>query len=143
MLSERARLGLLCFLLLLMLGLLTFTTVNTLQAARSFQRQYSAVKASDVSAIRPWMTIHMVSHIYHVPEDYLYHSLNMNNPEPLRHVTLNEIAKRKRQPVDQVIHSIQHAILAYRKIHPHSLTPLPTEHNNLKPLSPTPGRTKY
>jgi hypothetical protein len=142
-LSERTRLGLLCFLLLLVLGLLAFAAVNTRQAARSFQQQYSAIKAGDVHAIRPWMTIHMVSHIYYVPEDYLCHSLNMNNPAPLRHVTLNDIAKRKRQPVDQVIHSIQHAILVYRKTHPHYLTPIPTEHNHLKPLSPAPGRTKY
>jgi hypothetical protein len=142
-LSERARLGLLCFLSLLVLGLLAFTTVNTMQAARSFQQQYSAVKTGDVRAIRPWMTIHVVSHIYHVPEDYLYRSLNIGKPDSLRHLTLYDIAKRKRQPVDQVIRSIQHAILAYRKIHPHFLTPAPTRHTHMKPLLPALGRTKY
>lgn len=141
-LSERARLGLLCFLSLLVLGLLAFTTVNTMQAARSFQQQYSAVKTGDVKAIRPWMTIRVVSRIYHVPEDYLYRSLNIGNPDSLHHLTLYDIAKRKRQPVDQVIGSIQHAILAYRKIHPHFLTPAPTQHTHMKP-TPAPGRTKY
>ena len=141
-LSERARLGLLCFLSLLVLGFLAFTTVNTMQAARSFQQQYSAVKTGDVRAIRPWMTIHVVSHIYHVPEDYLYRSLNIGNPLSLRHLTLYDIAKRKHQSVDQVIRSIQHAILAYRKIHPNFLTPAPTQHTHMKP-TPAPGRTKY
>ncbi len=141
-LSERARLGLLCFLSLLVLGFLAFTTVNTMQAARSFQQQYSAVKTGDVRAIRPWMTIHVVSHIYHVPEDYLYRSLNIGNPLSLRHLTLYDIAKRKHQSVDQVIRSIQHAILAYRKIHPHFLTPAPTQHTHMKP-TPAPERTKY
>jgi hypothetical protein len=141
-LSERARLSLLCFLLLLVLGFLAFTAENTIQAARSFQQQYSAVKIGDVKAIRPWMTIHVVSHIYHVPEDYLYRSLNTGNPLSLRHLTLYDIAKRKHQPVDQVIRSIQHAILAYRKIHPHFLTPTPTQHTHMKPTS-APGGTKY
>jgi len=142
-LSDRPRFGLLCFLLLLVLGFLALAAVNTGQAARSFQQHYSAIKAGDIHDIRPWMTIHVVSHIYHVPEDYLCHSLNMNNPGPLRHVTLSELAKRKRQPVDQVIHNIQHAILTYRKTHPHYLTLVPTQHNQLKPLPPTPWRMKY
>jgi len=133
----------LCFLLLLVLGLLAFAAINTARAARSFQQHYSAIKAGDVQAIRPWMTIHMVSHIYYVPEDYLCHSLNMSNSAPLRHLTLSELAKRKRQPVDQVIHSLQHAILAYRKTHPHFQIPVPAAHSHLKRLSPTPWRTKY
>jgi hypothetical protein len=143
-LSERARLSLLCFLLLLVLGFLAFSAVNTIQAARSFQQQYSAVKTGDVKAIRPWMTIHAVSHIYHVPEDYLYRSLNIGNPLSLRHLTLYDIAKRKHQSVDQIIRSIQHAILAYRKTPPHYLTPTPTptQHTHMKP-APAPGRTKY
>jgi hypothetical protein len=135
--SERVKLSFLCLLLLLMLGILALTAVNTLQAVRSFQQQYSAINAGDVSTIHPWMTIHAVSRIYHVPEDYLYSSLHIGSPAVLRHVTLYEIASRKRQPVDQVIRAIQHAILAYRKGHPRFLTPSPAP----KPLSPTPGRT--
>lgn len=143
MLSERARLGLLCLLLLFMLGILAFTAVNTLQAVRSFQQQYSAVKAGDVNTIHPWMTIHVVSDVYHVPEDYLYGSLHIGSASLLRHVTLDEIAHRQRQPVGVVIHAIQHAILAYRKKHPHYLTPSPTPKADMKPPRATPGRTYY
>jgi hypothetical protein len=137
--SERAKLGLLCFLLLLMLGFLAFTAVNTVQAVRSFQQQYSAIKTGDVQAIRPWMTIHVISHVCHVPEDYLSRSLKIDN----HHATLYEVAARKRQPVNQLIHTIQHAILAYRKEHPDLLTPTPAQHADRRPLSPTPGRTNY
>ena len=124
--SERAKIGVLLFSLLLMLGLLAFSAASTFQAVHSFQRQYGAVRTGDVSTIHPWMTLPVVSHIYHVPEDYLYQSLNINNPpRRLHHTTIYEIATQQKQSVDQVIHTIQHAILTYRKDH-HSLsTPTP------------------
>src|SRR5437588_11953234 len=106
-----------------MLGVLAFAAFNAFQSVESFQQQYNAVKTGDVDAIRPWMTIHAISHIYHVPEDYLYHSVQAGSPGTLRHVTLYEIANRKRQPVNQVIYTIQYTILAYRKEHPHFFTP--------------------
>jgi hypothetical protein len=140
-LSERTKLGLLSFLLLLMVGILALTAVNTIQAVRSFQQQNSALEAGDVSTVDAWMTIHVISHIYQVPEDYLYRTLDIGSPGLLRHSTLNEIAHRKRQPVDQVIRTVQHAILAYRKEHPHILTPTPTLHLDKKSHSPMPGRT--
>lgn len=139
--SERTKLGLLSFLLLLMVGILALTAVNTIQAVRSFQQQNSALEAGDVSTVDAWMTIHVISHIYHVPEDYLYRTLDIGSPGLLRHSTLNEIANRKRQPVDQVIRAVQHAILAYRKEHPHFLTPTPTLHIDKKSHSQMPGRT--
>ncbi len=140
-LGERAKLGLLCVLLLLMFGIVAFTAENTLRAAQSLRQQYSAVKAGDVSAIRPWMTIHVISHIYHVPEDYLYRALNIDNPGLFHHATLNKIANRKREPGERVIHTIQLAILAYRKAHPQILTPTPQP--GMRHISPTPGRTRY
>ncbi|HLQ28639.1 MAG TPA: hypothetical protein VK140_05310 [Ktedonobacteraceae bacterium] len=141
-LRERAKLGILCLLLLLMLGILAFTAVNTVQAVRNFQQQNSAIKAGDVHAIHPWMTIHMISHIYHVPEDYLYRSLNMNSPDQIRHATLNEIANRNRQPIDQVIRTIQHAILTYRKKQPPSM-PMPPPQHSVRHAPPATGRAKY
>lgn len=111
--SERIRLTILGFLLLLMLGFLAFTTINTVQAAHNFQQQYNAVKTGDVKAIRPWMTVHVISHTYHVPEDYLGHSLNEDNPTLLHHATLYDIAHRQKQPVAKITHTIQHAILVY------------------------------
>jgi len=140
-LSERAKLGLLCLLWLLVLGIVAFTAVNTLQAAQSLQRQYKAVKAGDVSTIRPWMTVHVISHIYQVPEDYLFRSLNIDNPRLFHHATLSKIANRKRVPVDQVIRTIQSAILDYRKEHPY--LPTPALRPPMGHFSPMPGRTRY
>ncbi len=125
MLSERTRLVLLSLLQVLVLGTLIFTLFNTVQAVHSFQVQYHAVKTGDVSAVSPWMTVHVVSDVYSVPENYLCDSLRVGNPHQLRHVTIYEIAKRKRQPVKQVITTLQHAILVYRKGHPGSATPTP------------------
>jgi hypothetical protein len=123
--------------------LLALFAVNTVQAMRSFQQQYSASKVGEVSTIRPWMTVHVIADLYHVPEAYLYRSLNMDDPGHLRHVTLYEIAHRKGQPVDRVIRTLQRAILMYRKEHSKFLTPTPTRHPTMKPLSPTKARAKY
>jgi hypothetical protein len=139
--SERVKLGMLCVLLLLALGCVAFTAVNTVQAMRNLQRQYSGVRVGDVSTIRPWMTIRAVSHVYHVPEDYLYRSLDIANTNSSHHATLYEIASRKRWSVEQTLRAIQHAIVAYRKGHP-PLAP-PTPRSPKQHLSPTPRRTKY
>ncbi|MBV9258226.1 MAG: hypothetical protein JO215_09425 [Ktedonobacteraceae bacterium] len=116
-LSERVKLELICLALLLILGLLTFTAIETVQAMRSFQKQYSAVKTGDVSTVHPWMTVHVISHVYHVPESYLGKKLTINNPDQLRHATLYEIAAHKKQPVNRIVRAVQQAILVYRKDH--------------------------
>jgi hypothetical protein len=115
--GERIKLGLLCLLLLLMLGIVCFTAVGTYQAVRSFQQQSNALETGDVSTIRSWMTIYVISRLYHVPEDYLSHTLAISNAEQLRHFTLNQIASNTRQPVNKLIQTLQHAILDYRKVH--------------------------
>lgn len=120
-------------LLFLMLGILFFTTENTVQAVQRFQQQYSAVKAQDVKAIHPWMTVHAISYTYHVPEDYLGRSINMSNPDILRHATLYEIAHRKKQPVEKVTHTLQHAIVVYRNGHVHLRPPSLIRHVDKKP----------
>jgi hypothetical protein len=142
-LSERAKLNLLSFLLILILGLLAITAVRAFQAVHNFQQQYSEVKAGNVSTMRPWMTIHVISHVYHVPENYLYRSLTIDNPVQFRSATLYQIADHKRQSVNQVILTAQHAILAYRKHHSSLLTPVLLQPTNRKPLLPIPGRTIY
>jgi hypothetical protein len=143
-LSERTKLGLLGVLLLLMVGILVFTAVNTLEAAQDFQQQYSAVKKGEVSAIHPWMTVHVVSHLYRVPENYLYHALDLTDSKLLRHSTLYDISSKKKQPVNTVIQTLQRAILAYRKAHPNLLTPTPsvTPRSKRHAIS-TPGGTPY
>ncbi len=141
--SERVKLGLLCLLLFLMIGILAFTAANTFVAVQNLREQYSNVKSGNVNTIDPWMTIHVVSHIYNVPEDYLYHSLQISYPNGYRHTTLYELASHKRQPINQVIHTVQHAILLYRKAHPKSLIPAMGLPRSRKPLAPTPGRMHY
>jgi len=122
-LSKYGKLMLLCLLLLLTLGFLSFTAFQTLQQIRSFQQYSRAVRAGDVNTIRPWMTIHTVSRIYHVPESYLYQELNIHNPDSLRPASLTTIANTTRQPVNNVIQTVKHAIVAYREGHPHSFIP--------------------
>ena len=100
-----------------MLGLVCFAAVGTYNAVRNFQQRDNALQAGDVSTIRSWMTIHMVAHLYHVPEDYLSHTLAVGNPEQIRHFTLNQIASVKNLPVSKLIQTVQHAILDYRKTH--------------------------
>jgi C4-dicarboxylate-specific signal transduction histidine kinase len=118
-LNKGRSIALLCLLLLLALGLLAFTAVQTIQQIRSFQQHSRAVKSGDVHTVRSWMTIHTISHIYHVPESYLYQELDMRDTIYMHHASLNTIAKTKHKPVNTVIQTVQHAILAYRKAHPH------------------------
>jgi hypothetical protein len=113
--SERTKLSIIGLLLVLILGVLIFTAVNTAQAVHNFQKQYSAVKVGDVETIRPWMTLHVISHVYNVPEDYLGRSLVISDKTTLHKATLYEIASRKKQPVNQVIRTVQRSILTYRK----------------------------
>lgn len=142
-LSERAKLNLLSFLLVLILGLLAITALRAFQAVHNFQQRYSEVKAGDVSTMRPWMTIHVISRVYHVPENYLYRSLTINNTDQLHHATLYQIAAYKRQSVDQVIITAQHAILAYRKHYTSFVRPVLLHPTNGDPLLPMPGRATY
>jgi hypothetical protein len=127
MMSERAKLGLLCFLLLLVLGIAALMVANAFQAMHTLQQESNALKAGDVSTIRPWMTIHVISHVYHVPETYLDEALHIARTDPLRRTTLYEIAASRRQPVEQIIHSLQQTILKYRKEHSRSPTPTPRQ----------------
>jgi len=137
--SERAKLGILCVLLLLAMGFTIVKVVDTFGAVRNLQVQYSDVKSGDVNTVRPWMTIHAISLIYHVPENYVYSSLDVTSTPVHHHETLYEIASRKRQPVDGVIHTVQHAILTYRKGHRRISMPTRTHLSARKP--PSPGRT--
>lgn len=121
--NEHTRLGLLSLLLLAALGIAALAMLNTFQAMRAFQQQNNATRTGDVNAIRPWMTIRVISHVYHVPEGYLEQSLNIAGSDSLHRATLYEIAAHKHQPVDQLIHAVQKAILIYRKEHPAPVLP--------------------
>jgi len=139
--GERIRLGLLSLLLLLVLGFVCLTAVSTCEAVRNFQRRNNALQSGDVSTVRAWMTIHIVAHIYDVPEDYLSRTLAVGNPEQIRHFTPNQIASTKKQPVSKLIQTVQYAILNYRKTHhtrvqaPVSKQKLSQQRSMKKPLS--------
>ena len=132
-LNKSWRIALLCLLLIIALGLLAFTAMQTLAQVRSFQQHSYAVRAGDVSTIRPWMTLHTVSRIYHVPESYLYQELQV--PKTNSRTTINAIAKTKHQSVNVVIQSVQHAVTKYRKTHAPTSLPLRFRDGNKKLLS--------
>ena len=140
--SERVKLSALSVLLLLALAISAFASANTFQAVRNLQLRNHDVKVGNVSTIRTWMTVPTISRIYHVPEDYMYHSLEISSPASYHHVTLYELANRKHQPVDQVIHTLQHAILIYRQQHPSITMPSRVYHSSKNHLAPVSGRAE-
>lgn len=127
-LSLRAKFIITCSLLLLALVCTVAAAEATVRAYRSFVQQHELAREGDVRTIGPWMTIPYIAHVYHVPESYLYHSLRIVDAHPPRHTTLHALATRYRRPVDDLIHTIQVAILTYRKqhSHPHSSAGPPT-----------------
>ena len=137
--SERIKLSVLSALLLLALVFSAFTIANTLHAVQNLQQRNHDVKVGDVSTIRPWMTVPAISRIYYVPEDYVYRSLEITSPVSYHHMTLYEIAHRKKQPVDNVIHALQHAILIYRQQHPGTATPSRMYHSSKNHVAPVTG----
>jgi hypothetical protein len=140
--SERIKLSVLSALLLLALVFSAFTIANTLHAVQNLQQRNHDVKVGNVNTIRPWMTVPAISRIYHVPEDYVYRSLEITNPVSYNHMTLYDIAHRKKQPVDNVIHTLQHAILIYRQQHPGITTPSRMYHSSKNHVAPVIGRAE-
>ena len=140
--SERIKIGILSALLLLVLAFSVFAMVNTYKAVQALQLRNHDVRMGNVSTIRSWMTIPAISRIYHVPEDYVYRSLDVTHPAANHTVTLYDIANHKQKPVDQVIQTLQQAILLYRKQHPGSTLAPPAKHSSKKDLSPPTGRAK-
>jgi hypothetical protein len=82
-------------------------------------QQNELARAGDVRTIGPWMTMPYIAHVYHVPESYLYQSLHLPDRRPPGHRTLQTLAVSNHRSVDDLIRTIQLAILSYRKQHPH------------------------
>lgn len=118
MVSGRKKIVIAGALLLLAVGITGFFAVETIQNLRDFQRQNALAVAGDVHAIQPWMTIPYISHVYSVPESYLYGTLNLDPTVPHRHITLHALSIRYNRPVDELIRKIQLAIQTYRRHHP-------------------------
>jgi hypothetical protein len=110
-------------LLCLSTGAAIFAAVTTYHAIQQFKRERALTQSGDVSTIRPWMTVHFIAETYRVPENYLYQSLHIANPQPVRHATLRVLADHYKRPVNDVIHNIQVAILSYRRQHARSGPP--------------------
>ncbi|HTK12081.1 MAG TPA: hypothetical protein VL485_33225 [Ktedonobacteraceae bacterium] len=106
----------------------------TVGALRSFQRQRTLTKEGDVQTIQQWMTVPYISRAYHIPELYLYQSLQVPTTHPLPHVTLHALAARRKVPVNMLIHIVQRTIIIYRKAH------TGTTFLTGKEKCPTPGR---
>ena len=123
-------------LLCLSTGAAIFAAVTTYHAIQQFKRERALAQSGDVSTIRPWMTVHFIAETYQVPENYLYQSLHIANPQPVRHATLRVLADHYKRPVNDVIHNIQVAILSYRRQHSRSGSPLLAGQLNGAPRAP-------
>jgi hypothetical protein len=135
----RVKFVILGVLLCVSLGATIFAAVSTFRAIQQFRQERALAQSGNVSTVRPWMTIHFIAQTYHVPEDYLYQSLRITNPQPVNHATLRVIAAHYNKPVNDVIHNVQTAILNYRKQHPHGGTP-PLDPGQLTGAPRAPGR---
>ena len=132
----RLRFVILGVLLCLSTGTAVFAAKTTYQAIQQFKQEQALAQSGNVSTIRPWMTVHFIAKAYHVPENYLYQALHISNPQPVRHATLRVLADRYNRPVNDVIHSIQTAILSYREQHTRSGMPLHSGQLNGAPRAP-------
>jgi hypothetical protein len=116
--SVRKKIVIVGVLLLLAVGITGFFAVETMQDLRDFQQQNALAVAGDVHTIQPWMTIPYISHVYSVPEGYLYRTLNLAPTAPHRHITLGSLSISYNRPVNDLIRKIQLAIQTYRRYHP-------------------------
>ena len=112
--SVRVKLILLGVLLCLAVAGAVIATIATVQAFQRFQQRHHLVVTGDVRAIQPWMTIHHISIVYHVPENYLYESVNIPKSHNER-LSLTLLAEQYKRPVNELIRQVQVAILLYRE----------------------------
>ncbi len=121
-------------LLCVAVATVAFTLAETVQAVQGLQHQGSLMKTGDVRTVRSWMTIPYIAHTYHVPGSYLYTSIGVTNSAAQNRASLYALATQKKRPVATVVSGIQHAIVAYRKQHPHHAVPIhPTSTRNIRP----------
>lgn len=141
--SVRAKFILHSVLLVIALLGAFFAARAAMGAIATFQHQNALTRTGDVRTMRPWMTIPYIAHEYHVPDHYLYETLNITRDYPT-HSTLQTIASRSHRSVSELIHKLQTAIIAYRKQHPfHPPNPQPSPGHPLPKRPPTPGRAAY
>lgn len=127
-------------LLLLALSGTAIAARATVGAFQQFQEEQTLTAKNDVQMVHAWMTIPYIAHNYHVPTSYLYKALKIAKEDHVaQHSTLNEFAMHTRQSVTTIIHTVQVAILNYRKQHP---TP-PAHPRRAKSLTPPAKPTQF
>lgn len=97
----------------------------TVGAIQNVHQHEIMKKNEDVNLIQPWMTIPYIAHVYRVPEQTFYRSLQLQSNLVMQHSTLQVIATYKKQPVEKIIYRVQGTIIAYRKAHPRPTKPSP------------------
>ncbi len=140
LLSLRIKLVLVGVLLFLALGTTAIAAGSTYQAFQRLQQQNALAKGGDVRAIRAWMTIPDIAHMYHVPERYLYTWLRLPANSTLHHDTLHELSITYKRPVNDLIRGVQDAIKAYRKQHPGNPEHRPSPGRHYMDMFHAPGK---
>lgn len=105
-------------LLCLALGFTVFCGAQIVRGFQGIQQAHHRANSGDVSTIRPWMTLHYISRVYHVPQAYLEQSLRITDPQVARRAPLSVLAARLHVSTDTLIQQTQQAILTYRAQHP-------------------------
>jgi hypothetical protein len=103
------------FLLCLALVGTVFAAASTVQAYQQFEQDHQRITAGDVSTVSSWMTLPYIARIYHVPELCLYGALHISDTALQKHATLGFIADHYKKPANDLIHTVQQAILNFRK----------------------------
>ena len=123
--SLRVKVILISVFLCLALGATVFAAIVTFQDFQALQQQNAYAMNADVRSISPWMTIPYIAHFYHVPETYLYQSLQISGTPLPRHTPLHVLASHYNRSVNNLIYTIENAIKTYRKQHPIKHTTAP------------------
>lgn len=113
----RVKIVLITILLILSIGATVVAAVAAVQDYQRFQAQNASITTGDVRAIRPWMTIPYIAHLCHVPEGYLYQSLQITGMNPSRHSTLHALAIQYHASADDLVYRVQRAVEDYRQQH--------------------------
>lgn len=117
-------------LLCIALALTVFCGIQIVRAVGGLQTTRTQASSGDVRTVRPWMTLHYISRVYHVPESFLLQSLNITDPSSARRTTLSTLAARLGVSPATLIQETQTAILDYRAEHP---SPSATPHSAIPP----------
>ena len=117
-LHVRIKLILTAILSILALVITMLTAQATVEAFSNFQQQRAFVASDDPRSIRSWMTLPYIAHVYHVPENTVYHSLHLQGVRQQQQTTLSGLALRYHRSVNDLIIDVQLTIQIYRNLHP-------------------------